>query len=102
MAELGLTEVVTALRDELQQAIVARQDQGLSFDVKEITIELQVGVTKTVGAETAVKFWVLELGASGEYESQTVQTVSLTLDPIAAGGSRVKIASGSDVDPLGR
>lgn len=49
--------------------------------VESVELELKVAVTKTAGTDAKAKFWVLELGAKGEYKTDETQTVKLTLKP---------------------
>jgi hypothetical protein len=55
--------------------------------VESIDVELHVGVTKGGGGDVKAKFWVLELGGKGEYETERTQTIKLTLKPKLAGAT---------------
>ena len=51
-----------------------------------------MGVTWDTEAKAGVKFWVLELGASGSYADESVQKVTLNLEaPVDAEGRAVKV-----------
>jgi hypothetical protein len=101
MGGLDLAEVIRALREELEEAMVAGSDARLRFEARALTVELQVGVTRAAEASGGVKFWVLELGAGASRETQSTQTVTLELAPIMSDGRPAKIAAGTDVDPRG-
>ena len=51
-----------------------------------------MGVTWDAEAKAEVKFWVLELGASGSHANESVQKVTLNLEaPVDAEGRTVKV-----------
>ena len=62
MPELGLSEVVRALRAELDAAMTAGEGERVQFKTDAVELEFQVGVTKTAEARGGIRFWVLELG----------------------------------------
>ncbi len=102
MSELELSTVVSALRDELETAIKAGAGEDLNFEAKEVVVEFQVGVTKSVEGKGGIKFWVVELGGGGSRATESVQKVSLKFEPIMKDGTRVKIAGGTDESPLAK
>ena len=102
MAEIGLSEVVRALRAELDDAMSAGEGERVQFQAKAIELEFQVGVTRSTEGRGGVRFWVLELGGGGSHGSESIQRVSLSLEPVLAGGGPVKIAKDSDARPEAR
>jgi hypothetical protein len=58
----------------------------LQFRLKPIELELNVAVTQQADGNAGVKFWVIELGAKGEYENATTHTLKLTLEPVGRDG----------------
>ena len=100
MSEIGLSDVVRALRVELESAMSEGEDQRVQFEAKSIAMEFQVGVTKTAEAKGGVRFWVLELGGGGSHASESIQKVALSLEPILATGEPVKIAKGAEESPV--
>ncbi len=78
---IELKTVVEDLRLELLGLTRTVDNEKLQFVVESIELELKVGVTKTAGADAKAKFWVLELGAKGEYKTDETQTVKLKLKP---------------------
>ncbi|SRR5258708_5297489 len=92
MEKIGLAEVIDALRSELAVAVKKAQGQEIQFPIGSVQPEFQVGVTWDAEARAGVKFWVLELGASGNYANETVQKVTLSLEaPVDAEGRAVKV-----------
>lgn len=92
MDKIGLGEVIDALHAELAAAVKKAQGQEIQFPIGSVNLEFQVGVTWDVEAKGGVKFWVLELGASGSYANESVQKVTLNLEaPVNAEGKPVKV-----------
>jgi hypothetical protein len=81
MDEIGLVEAIAAVRSELSEAVAIAETEDIRFPVDNVTLEFQVGVTRDAHAEGKLKVWVLELGARGGYEAESVQKVVLTLGP---------------------
>ncbi len=100
MERLELADTVEALRDELARAAAAGAAAGFQFPVTEIKLEFHVGVTKTGEGKAGVKFYVVELGGSGSYKREEIQTVTVTLGaPVDQSGSPVKVHRGSTDKP---
>src|SRR5205807_274682 len=93
MEKIGLVETIDALRSELATAAKKAQEQEIQFPISSIQLEFQVGVTRDMEATGGVKFWVLELGASGSYANESVQKVTLNLEaPVDAEGRPLKVS----------
>ena len=88
--ELG--KVVDQLRTELHELTKSVKGQELYFLVDNVEVELQVAVTKGGEGGVTAKFWVLEVGGKGTYESTTTQTVKLTLKPVVNEGGTERAA----------
>lgn len=101
MADLGLADVIRALRTELATSMIAAAGQELQFNARNIQVDLQLGVTKSADAKGGIHFWVIDLSGGGSYETQAIHKISLELEPILASGGRLRIASGTDQNPLG-
>jgi hypothetical protein len=100
MKKIGLVETIDALRSELAVAMGKAQGQEIQFPVGSIQLEFQVGVTWDTGVNAGVKFWVLELGASGSYANESVQKVTLNLAaPVDAEGRSVLVTRRSQEKP---
>jgi hypothetical protein len=90
---LALAEVVEELRAELSRAMVAGEGQPLRFEVADVLLELRVGVEREASGKGGVRFWVFELGGEARAQSESTQTVTLTLRPkLAATGEAPAIA----------
>lgn len=100
LAEIGLSEAIARVREELAQAVEEGAGADIQFPVGQVTLEFQVGLTKTDGGHGGVKLWVLELGASREYADESVQTISIVLGPPVDGtGNPIKVSAASEEMP---
>ncbi len=100
MEKIGLVETIEALRSELAAAVEKAQGQEIQFPIGSVQLEFQVGVTWDTEAKAGVRFWVLELGASGGYANESVQKVTLNLEaPVDAEGRTVKVTRRSKEKP---
>jgi len=100
MKQLELAETVEALWAELARAAAAGAGTGFQFPVAGVQLEFHVGVTKTGEGRAGVRFWVVELGGSGSYAREEIQTVTVTLGaPVDQNGDPVKIYRASAQKP---
>ena len=100
MEKIGLVQTIDALRSELARAIEQAKDQDIQFELRSIQLEFQVGVTWEAGTKAGLKFWVLELGADGNFTKESVQKVTLVLDaPLDGEGNPIKITRESQTKP---
>ena len=100
MEKIGLVETIDALRSELAAAVEKAQEQEIQFPIGSVQLEFQVGVTWDAEAKGGVKFWVLELGASGSYAHESVQKITLNLEaPVDDEGQQVKVTRRSRKKP---
>jgi hypothetical protein len=98
--KIDLSTAVELVRRELHAAVAAGDGEQLRFPVGEITLTFQVGITTSASATGGVKLWVLELGAEGDYSRETIQTVTVTLQPpVDTHGRPVKVADRADRRP---
>jgi hypothetical protein len=90
--KIGLVEAIAAVRAELSEAAVQGTGAPIQFPVDGVELEFHVGLTRTAGATGAVRIWVVELAASGSYESETVQKVKVRLGaPVNPQGETLKV-----------
>jgi hypothetical protein len=94
VAEIGLVEAIAGVREELARAVVEGAKADIQFPVGQITLEFQVGLTKTDDQSGKVKLWILELGASSEDVRESMQTISIVLEPpVDAEGRPIKVSA---------
>lgn len=84
MTDIGLAEMIAAMRQELAEAQAEGEGKDLRFNVKNIELEVQFTVTKSADAEGGISFKVFSVGADvgggAAYEKASVQRVKIQLD----------------------
>jgi len=93
MERIGLEEAIAALRQELIASIIASQGEGLRFEVGEVTMEFHVEVERGADTKGGIKFWVVELGGSGEKKDKSTHKVIIPLKPLRRDGKPVLTGS---------
>ena len=104
---IGLQEMITALRKELVESIIASQSEGLRFEVGEITMEFHIEVERSTeikgGAKGGIKFWVVELGAAelgagAGAKDKTIHKVTIPLKPVRRDSQPVLTGSNKTIE----
>lgn len=90
--KLKLSDMLRALRGELQTAQDEAEQDNLKFLLEDIEVEVQFTTSTKDTAKGGVKFWVVNAEAGAETAAQTVHKVKLKMKPEAAGGGDVKIS----------
>jgi Trypsin-co-occurring domain 2 len=96
---IGLDEALEGLRAELASARQKAAGTPVQFPIQSLTVELKVGVTKSVDGKAGftVPFIGVELGGSAGRAHETLQTVTLVLGPpVDQHGNVIKVASESE------
>ena len=100
MKRIGLAETIDALRGELSEAMSRGAGQRIQFPLGQVQLEFHAGVKRDVEAKGGLRFWVIELGAGENHATESIQRVTVTLEPpVDARGERVLVARGSDEKP---
>lgn len=92
---MELADVVRALRDELERAMVAGTGEALRFELGPVELEVTVAIEAGASAEIKPRFVVLSLGAQGSVERTSTQRVKLTLTPREGAESKTPLISDS-------
>ena len=93
---IELAQVISQLREELDTARRAGQGEDLRFELGPVELELMVAVDRQGGPDAKVRFWVIELGASGKVASQATQRIKLILDPRESGQEGRPLIAGDE------
>lgn len=93
MGDVPLADAIKVLREQLTTAMLAGKDSELRFAVMELTLDLEVAVTKTAGGQGGIKFWLVEFGAKAERSNAATHRITLTLNPIDAQGKPLKLGT---------
>ncbi|AGP40943.1 hypothetical protein BE04_12800 [Sorangium cellulosum] len=105
-----LVEWLDSLRAELRRGAQSRRralsksvkegqapaDAGLTFVVKEVSIEVELSTERSRSGDGALKFWVVQAGAQARSGTKSTQKVRITLDvesdvPDASGDGRLRL-----------
>jgi hypothetical protein len=100
-AGVGLDEALEGLRVQLAAAHAKAAGTDVQFPVESLTVEFKVVVTKSAGGKAGFRLPVVgaELGGSGSWESEQIQTVTLVLGgPVNRDGVPQRVARLSDED----
>jgi hypothetical protein len=93
-----LADMIGQLRHELSRAMWAGENSDLKFEAEAVQLELTVGIEKALEPGVKVRFWVLDMGASGRRSSTSSQKITLTLRPVRASDqSRPAVISGEQL-----
>jgi len=93
---IELSEMISELRRELNQAIEAGEGERLRFELGPIEAEVTVGLDSKGTAGAKVRFWVVELGGDAEVAQSSLQRIKLTLQPRLAGSTVPPEISGTE------
>ena len=91
---VGLAEMISELRQELETATTAAKDASLRFELGPVELEATVVVGREGSGGGKVRFWVLELGGDAKASQSSTQRIKLTLQPRLSGSSEPPYVSG--------
>ncbi|MCP4696835.1 MAG: hypothetical protein GY862_08295 [Gammaproteobacteria bacterium] len=96
--KLLLSDMLLALRHELQEAQTKAAGQNLKFSVEDIELEVKVATSAKAVGKGGVKFWVYNAEAGGKIGTETMHTIRLKMKPESADGSPLQV-SGQTPEP---
>lgn len=76
---LQLSQMIAALRDELELAQQNAEEAHLRFGISGVEVEATVQVSKEWEGKGGVKFWVIEAGGGRTSGNSTSQRIKLDL-----------------------
>jgi hypothetical protein len=91
---IRLSEMLATLRTELEAARAQGRGSDVRFNVEEVELTVQLGITRTKNATPQISFWVIKLGGSIQSARQDVHTLKLKLRPVDEEG---KVFAASNV-----
>ncbi len=93
MEKIALAELIEDLRNELQDAVERGRERSIRFEVGEVTLELNVEVSRAAEGSAGLKFWVFTSAeAKASAERTQTQKITLTLRPKGPDGDTVKMS----------
>ena len=78
---IGLTELISQVRTDLQAAQAEGESHDLKFKVEAVDLELKVTAKRSAEGKAGIEIWVLSAGGSGKAESENVQHIKVRLVP---------------------
>lgn len=90
--------MIAELRRELQEAMIAGEDEPLRFELGPVEVEASVTVEKEGSGEGKIRFWVVDLAADARVSRSSVQHIKLTLQPRLAVSGVAPYVAGSATD----
>ena len=64
----------------------------MHFRLGTVTLDFHVGVTREVEGKAGARFWVVELGGGASYAAESIQRVTVTLDPVGPDGTVLELS----------
>lgn len=92
--------VIDKLRSELAALRDDAKDKELKFQVGEIEVELQVGITVDAHGEIGFDCWLYKAAGNVGIERASTQTVKLKLTPVWKHGGSTLIQSDTNLPPV--
>lgn len=90
--ELELAAAIATVRDELLKAAKAAVNEGIRFEVGDVTMEFSVEMRKDIRAKFGFTAWVITAGAEGGMARSDVHKVALSLRPHQVNGEPVEVS----------
>ncbi len=79
---VGLSEAISQVRVELEQAIKAGEGSAVAFRAGTVELEFEVAFTRTDGLEGGFHLSVLSFGARRDRSSAATHRVTVALTPV--------------------
>lgn len=100
---LDLADAVGLLRAQIEQAQQRAHAAGVRFAVGEVSVEFELELARTRGAEGELRFGIAALRGAGGRTARGTHRVSLTLQPrLADSGREVEIGDREEANgPVG-
>lgn len=94
MAEPGipLTDLIDAVRAELESAAFNARDKELQFEVQDVQLDIEVTTTGTRESEGGLRVWVLTMGAKGSKADTATHRVTLNLSAVTKAGTKFRVS----------
>lgn len=97
---IGLADLIEELHRELNKAVATAGDHDVQFPVAGVDVEVHVGISRVTGAKAGLRLWVVELGAEASAAAESIQRVTVRLDPpLDRNGHRVVVSQRSSKPP---
>ncbi|MFF0538462.1 trypco2 family protein [Streptomyces coelicoflavus] len=88
---VGLAEVISRIRGELEEARADAEGRDLGFAVENVSLTFTVQVHRAGSGRGGLRIGVVTAELGGSVDHQTTHQVQVDLKPELAGGERVKV-----------
>ncbi|GCB52783.1 trypco2 family protein [Streptomyces sp. NL15-2K] len=99
---IELSDMIRELRGQLTASLQDGADEAIRFELGPVEIEATVAVSREAGADSKVRLWVVDAGASGKYAHAQTQRIKVELTPKAVppdgGPPQPALIAGDEVD----
>jgi hypothetical protein len=85
---IKLTDALAALRQQLAEAQKEGEKADLRFQVENIELEFQAGLTSEISGEAGVGWWIYTAKAGAKASQQTLQKIKLTMKLVDSDGAK--------------
>ena len=79
---VDLAEAIEALRSQLGQAMDSAPARGLRFRPGPVELTVQAALTKGMGGNAGIRWWLIEAGGDISRQSVVTQTLKISLQPV--------------------
>lgn len=81
VSKIGLAAALDALREELENSWQSSQGKSLRFQTSAINLTMETVARFDKEGGGKIRWWLVEAGGSAKTETETTQTLVLTLTP---------------------
>jgi hypothetical protein len=89
---IPLSDLIEAVRSELETAAAQAKERSLQFEVDNIELDVEIATTGTREAAGGIKVWVLSVGAKASKASSSSHRVKLSLGAVTTDGKKYKVS----------
>ncbi len=79
---VDLAEAVEALRSQLGRAMDGAPARGLRFRPGPVELTVQAALTKGMGGNAGIRWWLIQAGGDISRQSVVTQTLKISLQPV--------------------
>jgi S-adenosylmethionine synthetase len=87
-----LSDLVEAVREELQEASLKGRGSALQFEIDKVEIAAQVEAVRAHEGGGGLKVWVVSLGGKASSENTSTHTVTLTMTAVRDDGTKFRVS----------
>ncbi|GGX84439.1 trypco2 family protein [Streptomyces anandii] len=97
--EIGLVDAISALRNELLEAMTGSETSPIRFRLDSVDLEVQVVIGKSAEVGGKVRYWVVSAEGKGSLASTRTHTLRLHLQAATAANEPVYTSDQIETTP---